>query len=137
VELTWVPPAVVRGGGFLDDALALCAEFAAQVEERGDRRASNRALTRAWVLPMEAMIRLDGHEPAAIRKVMAWLHAGRDEPSAFWRNNVLSPTTLRTRWDRMATQYAAAKRGKPSKSSAVLQHPGAPRLADRLGANRG
>jgi hypothetical protein len=135
--LAWVPPAVVRGSGFLDAACELCVHFAGQVEERGDRRARDRALSRAWVLPMEAILRLDGREPRQVRVVMDWLHAGRDEPSSFWRNNVLAPSTLRSRWDRMAVQYKAARRGKPSRSSAVLQPPGAPRLADELGSGRG
>ena len=133
VELTWQVPAVVMASGFLPAALDLCAYMAEQVAERGDSRAPNRAASKAWVLPMEAILRVDGRRPEQVQLVLDWLHKGADEPSAFWRNNVLAPSSLRSRWERMGHQYRATKAQRPSKQAQVLRGENGPRLADAIG----
>lgn len=136
-DLTWQVPAIVASSGFLANALLLCDYMAEQVAERGDSRAALRARTKAWVLPMEALLRVDEREAEHVRRVLDWLHRGADEPSSFWRLNVLAPSSLRARWERMGQQYAATKAGKPSRQSRVLRGDDGPRLADVIGGHRG
>lgn len=132
-RLTWQVPGVVMRDGYLATAIDLCAYMAEQVAERGDSRASAKAASKAWVLPMEAILRVDGHDAAHVRRVLDWLHAGHDDVAAFWRGNVLSPSSLRSRWERMGHQYAAKRRQRPSKQAQVLTGTDGPRLADAIG----
>jgi hypothetical protein len=94
----------------------LCGLFAEQLRERGYKP----VVTPAWIRDMERMIRLDGREPAAVAKVLRWLHEGEGKTAQFWRPNIQSPATLRGQWVRMSEQYAVERRasGGPKLSQA-------------------
>lgn len=92
-------------GGHLDDAIKLCEGFAISLRERAMRCPDGAEYTKAWIEPMDALLRLDGRDPETVARTIVWLHAGRDDVSAFWRTVVLSPLKLRLQWDKMAAQY--------------------------------
>lgn len=108
--LGWVVPTIALEGGYLDDALNLCEHLATTLRARGVLVPAPRARSKAWVIPMEAMLRLDARTPDQARRVIDWLAGGRDRTSAFWQGNVLSPDKLRMRWDQMGQQYRSSNR---------------------------
>lgn len=65
---------------------------------------------RTWNADMEKLLRIDGHAPADVERVLRWLHAGQDPIAEFWRANILSPVKLRSRWGQMKHQYEAHRR---------------------------
>jgi hypothetical protein len=56
---------------------------------------------------MDALLRLDGRDPAKVRAVIDWLFTGGYAPhNEFdWRPNILSGASLRKHWDRIETQH--------------------------------
>jgi hypothetical protein len=111
----WKPPHAVVDGGQLETAGELCRLLGERLSARGHK--VNPA-SKAWLEPMEAMLRIDRRPPEEIRWVIDWLDAGADSVSHFWRTNVLSPATLRQRWPRMREQLHAL-RNRPSSSPAL------------------
>lgn len=123
-------PAVVMRSGHLDEARRLCDVMAALLVERGHKASPS---SKRWLLDMEALLRIDEREPGHVERVLRWLHAGRDDVSAFWRGNVLSPGKLRLRWSVMAEQYERMRKGAPRNSrSAALHGHDAPPLDEAL-----
>jgi hypothetical protein len=108
--LRWQVPAVVQASPHLEPAVRLCERMAAQVDERGSVGAAGKAHHKSWVLAMEALLRIDGHSPDDVRRVLDWLDRGADDVADFWRGNVLCPAKLRIRWGQMQIQYHAQRR---------------------------
>lgn len=121
------PTGAAEAGGLIDDARALCEDFGVMLRERGHRVPPTRPGSRAWMDPMEKLLRLDGHSPDDVRRVMRWLDEGRDRVSNFWRSNVLSPEALRRQWDRMGEQYRRECSPRPSRGAAVAARAGSGR----------
>lgn len=86
----------------LPEIEALCDQLADSIAERGNPRPT---VTAAWYTDMERLVRIDGRDLDAVRRVIAWLHAGGDDVAAFWRTNVRSPAKLRAKWGTMLEQY--------------------------------
>ena len=110
LRFTWNVPAIVTSSPHLPAAVALCDYLAAQLEERGEARTRERARSKNWVLPMEAMLRLDGRDPEVVRRTLDWLHHGADDIASFWQSNILSPRKLRAKWNQMRMQYERMRR---------------------------
>lgn len=125
-------PAVVASSPHLDDARRLCRLLADSLEARGEVGASRKATTRGWLLPMEAMLRIDGRPADKAEEVIRWLDAGRSDVAAFWRGNVRSPEKLRARWAQMEEQVQRRRAGGGGSRSEVLVGPGALPLADAV-----
>lgn len=85
----------------LEPARALCDSFADLIEASGARRPT---VTQRWVTDMDRLIRIDGHEPDQVMRVLRWLYTSSDEVAQFWAPNVRSPAKLRERWDQIAAQ---------------------------------
>lgn len=115
--LRWQPTPTVAASPWLEPAVRLCHLLAEQLEERGHPGVAAAATSRAWVVPMELLLRKD-LEPQGqprlpderVAATLRWLHEGRDEVAAFWQQNILSPGKLRKQWGRMASQLAALRR---------------------------
>ena len=74
-----------------------------------------------WTHDIDLMIRIDNRNPNDIRDMMDWAH--KDE---FWRANVLCPSNLREKWDRLVAQKQRVNgktRGDPAepKSWGILR----------------
>lgn len=53
-----------------------------------------------WAREFDAMIRIDGHTFEEIEELANWIHKQPESKTGFsWRKNVLSPKTLRTKWN--------------------------------------
>lgn len=50
-----------------------------------------------WCKQVDLMLRLDKRDPAEVREVIDWCQS-----DPFWRSNILSPKTLREKYDRLA-----------------------------------
>lgn len=113
-------PEIVRASGHAEHAWELCQRLAASLTERGHRA----EISRRWLVDMEAMIRIDGRDPAHVAKVIGWLHEGPDRIAGFWRPNIQSPESLRAQWVRMGEQYVEertkANRPRPGTAAAVI-----------------
>lgn len=96
-------------------AAELCNLMADQIESRGAKRPT---ITKAWLIDMERLMRLDGRNPVQIERVIRWLYSDADAIAQFWSPNVRSPATLRAKWDQMAEQYNRRIQSKPKKSMA-------------------
>jgi hypothetical protein len=90
-------------------AQSLCAEMANAV---GDFTGKRPTPSKTWCQDMERMVRIDGRDPAEIRRVIQWLYSSSDDVAVFWAPNVLCPGKLRTKWATIAGQ-AGRKRAKP------------------------
>lgn len=116
--LRWTPGPLVAASPHLEPAVRLCELMGQQLEDRAARAgAVASAHTRAWVVPMEQLLRLDlapqNHDRPPADRVAAtltWLHRAPDEVAQFWQTVVLSPANLRKHWDKMAAQLGALRR---------------------------
>lgn len=93
---------VVLEGGLTADARRLAELLADSIAERGSKRPT---VTDTWIKDTERLMRIDGHDPAAVERTIRWLARGADEVASFWQPNVRCPRTLRERWDQMQEQY--------------------------------
>jgi hypothetical protein len=121
-------PAIVEESEHLPAARALCALFAELLEARGEVGARRKATSRSWVVAMEAMLRIDGREPAKVEWAIRWLDAGQDSVAVWWRPNIRSPEKLRLQYVRLAEQHRALRQGAPR--AAALHRPGTLPLGD-------
>ena len=103
------------------DATRLADMFADLLAERGARRPT---VTKAWIVEMDRLMRIDGRSSDEVERVLRWLCNGNDEVASFWRPNVRSPEKLRMKWDQMKEQVVArrAKRGVSSTLSALNEY---------------
>lgn len=54
----------------------------------------------AWALDLDRMFRLDKRSPQAFNELLDWIDTQPASKSGFtWRKNILSPATLRLRWN--------------------------------------
>lgn len=90
------------------EAERLCHLFA---DLLGARNGCTRpSVTKAWVVDMERLLRIDGRTSEAVERTLRWLDAAADDVAAFWRPNVRSPDKLRAKWDQMLEQYETRRK---------------------------
>jgi hypothetical protein len=75
------------------DAQRLCEHLADRVEANGSLRPS---ITKAWLDAARLLLDLDGRAEAQVHKAIDWCQSNE-----FWRKNVMSMPTLRTKYDRL------------------------------------
>lgn len=126
-------PAVVLASEHLEEARQLCRTMAAQLAARGHRVPPD-PCAKAWLVPMEALMRIDGHEPAVVAAALRWLEGGTDRVVSFWRPVILSPANFRQHFVTMREQLAAARTGSSSPKSAALHPPGRASLTEAVTA---
>lgn len=102
-------PSVVTESPHRADAERLCAHMASLLEQRGER-VNGKAQSKSWLVPMEALLRIDGRDPAHVERVLSWLDAGEGDVASFWRPNIRSPEKLRAKWVQMGEQVARSRR---------------------------
>jgi hypothetical protein len=112
-------------------AVRLCDQLADAIAGRGSKRPN---VTVGWRSEMERLLRLDRRTPEQVGGVIDWLANSTDSVASFWRPNVRSPGTLRTRWDQMAEQLVRDRRPTNDKSSAAAEY--AFRRADEIRRER-
>lgn len=94
------------------DVERLCSLLADLVEGNGSKRP---AITKAWRVACDRLIRLDGRAPDQVERAIRWCQA--DE---FWRANVLSMPTLRRQYDRL--RLAAQRERSNGNGGGVRRH---------------
>lgn len=99
-----------------ETARDLCEFLATAIVETGVPGTKRPNVTRAWVAEMEQMIRLDGRDPDHVRRAIEWAHRGPGSHGngngwAGWGAVVRSPRKLRAKYDQMAQQAEARRRG--------------------------
>jgi hypothetical protein len=68
-----------------------------------------------WAADIDKLTRLDKRPPTEIEKVILW-----SQSDEFWKNNILSGSTLRMQWDRLTAKMAGefGKTGYPKNNGA-------------------
>lgn len=144
--LRWEPSVTIAASPFLEPAIRLCELLGRQLEARGVRGGAVASThTRAWVLPMELLLRLDlapqrhARSPEArVTATLYWLHNASDEVATFWQGNILSPANLRKHWGKMAAQVASMRRRQQAgKSAGLAEATGADKVIAAALAERG
>ena len=105
-----------------ETAKGLCEYLADAIVETGVAGTKRPNVTRAWVAEMERMIRLDGRDPDHVRRAIEWAHRGPGSVGngngwAGWGAVVRSPSKLRAKYDQMAQQAEARRRGSNGKAN--------------------
>lgn len=57
-----------------------------------------------WANDMRLLIEIDKRDPAQVGKVIDWIYK-----NSFWYKNILSPSKLRTQWDRISIEMKEVK----------------------------
>lgn len=57
-----------------------------------------------WAADLDVMIRNDSIDPSEIKKMIEWLYS---RGPVFWKKNILSPSKLREKWDRLLAELQA------------------------------
>lgn len=96
-------PAVVDASPYLEHARRLCDLLCELIEANGSKRPT---VSKAWVETMDRLMRLDGRTPEQVEAAIRWCQA--DE---FWQANILSPTKLRSQYDRLRLQAKRQQTG--------------------------
>ena len=144
--LRWTPGPLLAASDWLEPAVRLCELMGQQLEDRSVRAgAVASAHNRAWVVPMEALLRLDlapqDHPrtpPERVAATLGWLHTAPDEVAQFWQTVVLSPANLRKHWPKMAAQLAGLRRRQVGgRSSGLAQASGADQVIAQALRDRG
>lgn len=105
-----------------ETARGLCEYLADVIVETGVSGTKRPNVTRAWVAEMERMIRLDGRDPDHVRRAIEWAHRGPGSHGngngwAGWGAVVRSPAKLRAKYDQMAQQAEARRRGSNGRAN--------------------
>ena len=94
-----------------EDARFLANLLADKIVENGSKRPN---VTKAWITDMDRLMRIDGRTRQQVESAIAWCQG-----DIFWMSNILSPATLREKYDQLrlkATQQNAKRQPKGLKA---------------------
>lgn len=88
----------LRTKNFSSDVVRLCVLLADLVEANGSKRPN---ITERWYAEADRLIRLDRRTPSDIETLIRW-----SQSDPFWRSNILSMPTFRSRFDTLRLRSA-------------------------------
>ena len=77
----------------LKEAFELCGMLAALIEKNGSKKPT---ITKKWIQEMNRVIEIDKRDLREIKYLITW-----SQSDPFWLSNILSPTSLRAKFDQM------------------------------------
>lgn len=107
------------------EAFALCEMLAALIEKNGSKKPT---ITKKWIQEMNRMIEIDKRDLREIKYLITW-----SQSDPFWMSNILSPSSLRAKFDQMRLKSPLSGlphsnpllkvKGTPSQSSNHFEAP--------------
>jgi len=92
----------------------LAVMLRACIASHSDRhvKAVDEGRLQAWSKTFDLLLRRDAAEPREVALVMRWAHC--EDPSGFWRSNLLSASSVRKHFPRLSIQRANVKGAIPA-----------------------